>query len=223
MAIHDDEGLTQAARLGTTQSSRSPRARAALSILNRARTLGIKIASDGSDLLMLVPVRVPGETRRRFERELAEYRAEIIEVILRKTAARTGELVLDAVEDDVGSSARPRKNCSRPTASGSRATHRETIPRPAPNARTTARSASSNASASRLMARAPSGSATIAAGPVRERVVPRARATARAATSPRPTTIPASKKSAIRKATFRGFASVTASATAGSGAPAAPT
>jgi hypothetical protein len=60
--------------------------------------VGIRIASDGSDLLMLVPVRVPGETRRWFERKLAEYRAEIVAHILQETAARTGELVPDAVE-----------------------------------------------------------------------------------------------------------------------------
>jgi len=45
--------------------------------------LGIKIATDGTELVMLAPLRVPQATRRWFEAALAEHRAAVIAAIQR--------------------------------------------------------------------------------------------------------------------------------------------
>jgi hypothetical protein len=63
--------------------------RAAEAILQAALARGIRVGTDGDDLVMLVPVRVPGETRRQFESLFAEFRVEIIAAI-QADAARRG-------------------------------------------------------------------------------------------------------------------------------------
>jgi hypothetical protein len=50
-------------------------------ILREAAGLGIKIATDGSELFMLAPLRVPRAVRRQFEAALNELRTEVIAII----------------------------------------------------------------------------------------------------------------------------------------------
>jgi hypothetical protein len=78
MSIPDQRELTQAPRGDVT----------ARFILAEARALGIRIgaAPDGSDWVMLVPRSVPRETRVWFARKLKEFRAEVIDLILRENA-----------------------------------------------------------------------------------------------------------------------------------------
>ena len=87
MSIPEDDRLAQAA------SRLSIRL-----ILAEAAGLGIKIATDGTELVMLAPLRVPGAVRRAFEAALEEYRAEVIDAIQRDNAARTGKLVPEAID-----------------------------------------------------------------------------------------------------------------------------
>jgi hypothetical protein len=56
-------------------------------VLREALALGIRVGTDGSELVMVAPMRVPRETRRWFETRLEEHRAEVIEVI-QKNAGR---------------------------------------------------------------------------------------------------------------------------------------
>jgi len=58
-------------------------------ILNEAAGLGIRVGTDGNELVLLAPMRVPREVRRWFETKLDEFRAEIIDFIQRENAART--------------------------------------------------------------------------------------------------------------------------------------
>jgi len=57
-------------------------------ILEAALGLGIRVgcALDGSDLVMLAPVKVPSETQKWFSTKLEEFRAEIIAIIQRENA-----------------------------------------------------------------------------------------------------------------------------------------
>ena len=59
-------------------------------ILEEATALGIRIGTDGTELVMLAPMRVPRETRRWFEIKLDEFGAEIIDFIQRENAAQPG-------------------------------------------------------------------------------------------------------------------------------------
>jgi hypothetical protein len=59
-------------------------------ILDEATALGIRVGTDGRELVMLAPLRVPRETRRWFEAALDQHRGEVIKVIQRENAARTG-------------------------------------------------------------------------------------------------------------------------------------
>jgi len=56
-------------------------------VLREALALGIRVGTDGSELVMVAPMRVRRETRRWFETRLEEHRAEVIEVI-QKNAGR---------------------------------------------------------------------------------------------------------------------------------------
>jgi hypothetical protein len=79
MSIHDRPDLTQAnATL------------AALIILNKALALGIHVGTDGDELVMLAPARLPYKTRRWFGIWLDNFRAEVITLIQEDVAARTG-------------------------------------------------------------------------------------------------------------------------------------
>lgn len=64
--------------------------RSAAFILAEAQALGIKVATNGSELLALIPVQVPGDVRRWFEAKLYEHQAAVITAIQRERAARTG-------------------------------------------------------------------------------------------------------------------------------------
>jgi len=61
-------------------------------VLNAALDLGIRIgaAPDGSELIMVAPMRVPYAVRRQFEIVLENHQAEIIDFIQRENAARAG-------------------------------------------------------------------------------------------------------------------------------------
>jgi hypothetical protein len=59
---------------------------AAAFILAEALKLGIRIGTNGDELLMVAPLRVPGESRRTFEDALETYRAEIIAHIIAENA-----------------------------------------------------------------------------------------------------------------------------------------
>jgi len=58
-------------------------------ILDAALELNIRIGTDGNELVVLAPVRVPYETQKWFATKLDEFQAEIIAVIQRENAART--------------------------------------------------------------------------------------------------------------------------------------
>ena len=58
-------------------------------ILDAALELNIRVGTDGTELVMVAPMRVPYETRRWFEIKLDESRAEVIAFIQRENAART--------------------------------------------------------------------------------------------------------------------------------------
>jgi len=60
----------------------------AVFVLREAQALGIAVGTDGTELVMLAPMRVPREVRRQFERALDKYAAEIIAVIQRENAGR---------------------------------------------------------------------------------------------------------------------------------------
>ena len=62
------------------------RGKCAAFILNEAAGLGIRVgASNDGEVFMVVPARVPREVRCWFETALYNYKAEIIEVILRSS------------------------------------------------------------------------------------------------------------------------------------------
>jgi hypothetical protein len=65
----------------------SARDEAAAFILAEATALGIRIGPDGDDLVMLVPGRIPCASRWTFEIALENYRAEVIEIVMREGTA----------------------------------------------------------------------------------------------------------------------------------------
>jgi hypothetical protein len=72
-----------------TPAQPNPAARSATIILNEATALGICVGTDGNELVMVAPLRVPYETRRALEIGLDKYRKEVIDLILLQ-AARPG-------------------------------------------------------------------------------------------------------------------------------------
>ena len=64
-------------------------------LLREALALGIRVGTDGSELVMLVPARVPWATVRWFEHELSNRQHEIVDYILKENAAQGGEFVPD--------------------------------------------------------------------------------------------------------------------------------
>lgn len=78
MSLHDRRDLTQAARGAVT-------AKAAF-ILDEATALGIHVGTDGTELVMLVPAKVPYETQKWFSTKLYEFREQIIDIIQRENA-----------------------------------------------------------------------------------------------------------------------------------------
>jgi hypothetical protein len=71
------------------EGSNFPDCESARFILDEATALGIRVGAsdDGSEFVMVAPMRVPRETRRWFETRLEEHRAEVIEII-QKNAGR---------------------------------------------------------------------------------------------------------------------------------------
>jgi hypothetical protein len=65
------------------------RAETARFILEEALRLGIKVGTDGDELAMLAPMRIPRESRLTFEQALQDYRAEIIAHIIAENRERT--------------------------------------------------------------------------------------------------------------------------------------
>jgi hypothetical protein len=65
----------------------NPAARSATVILNEATALGIRVGTDGSELVMVAPMRVRARRADGFETRLEEHRAEVIEFI-QKNAGR---------------------------------------------------------------------------------------------------------------------------------------
>jgi hypothetical protein len=62
------------------------RIEAARFILDEAAKLGMNIGTDGDELVILAPLRVPYPSRRSFEIALEEYRAEVIAYIVAENA-----------------------------------------------------------------------------------------------------------------------------------------
>jgi hypothetical protein len=60
------------------------REKAAAFILREAAALGMAVGTNGEELVMHAPLRVPHVVRRTFEDTLERYRSEIIEIILRE-------------------------------------------------------------------------------------------------------------------------------------------
>jgi len=57
-------------------------------ILDAATALGIAVGTDGNELVMLAPVRVPYETQKWFATKFDEFQTEVIDIIQRENAAR---------------------------------------------------------------------------------------------------------------------------------------
>ena len=72
MSLPDDQGLTQAAPNATL---------AATAILHAALGLGIKVGSDGDEIVALMPLCLSRDVRRWFEIWLNNFRDEVIAVI----------------------------------------------------------------------------------------------------------------------------------------------
>jgi hypothetical protein len=64
----------------------NPAARSAEFILAEAANLGIKVGTDGDELVMLGPVRVPDALQKWFATKLEEFRDEVIDIIQRENA-----------------------------------------------------------------------------------------------------------------------------------------
>jgi hypothetical protein len=62
--------------------------RSAAFLLAAANSLNIKVGTDGTELVMLVPVKVPWETQKWFSTKLYEFKAEVIATILQENTAR---------------------------------------------------------------------------------------------------------------------------------------
>ena len=77
-----------AAQSNPARSAQANATLAATAILNKARELGIRVgaAPDGSELILVAPLRLPYETRRWFEVWLDNFRTEVIDIILQENA-----------------------------------------------------------------------------------------------------------------------------------------
>ena len=80
------------------QPSAAARSAMAAFILAEATALGICVATDGVELIALVPVNVSTEAREELYRRLYEFKEPIINLILQKAVEAVHEFVPDAVE-----------------------------------------------------------------------------------------------------------------------------
>jgi len=67
---------------------------AARAILNKARSLGIAVGTDGDELLALMPARLPSSTRRWFEHWIGQFKDEIVAIIQRENAHKQNAEVM---------------------------------------------------------------------------------------------------------------------------------
>lgn len=51
-------------------------------ILREAAAAGIKVGTDGTEVIMVAPLKMPWEFRRSFERAIEAHQAEIITLIM---------------------------------------------------------------------------------------------------------------------------------------------
>jgi hypothetical protein len=65
---------------------RTAREQAAAFILHEAEALGIAVGTDGYELAMILPMRIPTATRRDFKDAIDNYQDEIIAHILAENA-----------------------------------------------------------------------------------------------------------------------------------------
>jgi hypothetical protein len=73
--------------------------RSAAFILHEAQALGIRIGTNGDDLILVAPLKVPRDVRRWFEKKLDEFRAEIISIIQRENADAAIHEFVDAQDE----------------------------------------------------------------------------------------------------------------------------
>jgi len=74
--------------------------REAAFILAEADNLGIKIATDGAELIVIETPRLPFETSKWFTTQLYEFRELVIELInTQQNGGQTGEIAPDAVDE----------------------------------------------------------------------------------------------------------------------------
>jgi hypothetical protein len=64
----------------------SARSEAARFILAESAALGIRVGSNGDDIVMIAPMRVPFASRRTFEIALEKHRDEIIGILIQEVA-----------------------------------------------------------------------------------------------------------------------------------------
>jgi hypothetical protein len=64
----------------------SARIRIAELLLRDALVAGIRVGSNGEDIILVAPLRVPCELRCQFEAAIEKYRSEVIAVIMAENA-----------------------------------------------------------------------------------------------------------------------------------------
>jgi len=55
-------------------------------LLHEARALDIRVGTNGEELVMLAPMKIPRETRRALETAIEGYRQEVIALIMAENA-----------------------------------------------------------------------------------------------------------------------------------------
>jgi hypothetical protein len=56
-------------------------------ILREASALGIRVGTDGTELIAAIPLKLPTDIRHAFERAINQHRQEIIDQIVRENRA----------------------------------------------------------------------------------------------------------------------------------------
>jgi hypothetical protein len=64
----------------------STRKQAAEFILREARAAGIRVGTDGTDIVLLAPLKISWDSRRTFEVAVDAHRQEIIDLIMAENA-----------------------------------------------------------------------------------------------------------------------------------------
>jgi hypothetical protein len=78
------QDLTQRQSSRSLRSAQANATFAARALLTSALKFGIHVGTDGDEVVMVVPLKVPYETRRLFEIWLDNFRDEVIAVIQRE-------------------------------------------------------------------------------------------------------------------------------------------